>query len=184
MGMALEILFPLGSSINAFFFRISIFLPFLPSVKKEVRKSEKDKPSNPGNQLIPYNMRVYLVRRNLVYAIGMSLMLHFLPLSLSTLEMKTMDWNDLLITLTALSTVFLYPFVMLWLCLWLLPPPWSAMMFLLLHSPFMLLWFYKRIQYDKSDLEAKLHPGTSTDFQDAMASYIKLVKKEGSESSE
>jgi hypothetical protein len=99
-------------------------------------------------------------------------------------EMKTMEWNDLLITLTVLIIVFLYPFFMLWFCLWLLPPPWSAIMFLLLHSPFVILWYYRRIMFDRNNLEAQLHPGTSTDFYEAMASYIKLVKKEVSESSE
>lgn len=95
-----------------------------------------------------------------------------------------MDWNNLLITFTVLSTVFLYPFVMFWLCLKLLPPPWSAIIFLMLHAPWPIFWYYRRRMFEKNDLEAKLHPGTSTDFNEAMASYISLVKKEKSESSE
>ncbi len=95
-----------------------------------------------------------------------------------------MDWNDLLITLTVLSTVFLYPFVMLWLCLKWLPSPWSAFMFLVLHAPWPIFWYYRRRMFDRNYAKGLLHLGTSTDFNEAMASYIKLVKKEESESSE
>ncbi len=88
-----------------------------------------------------------------------------------------MEMTDVLITFTVLTTVFIYPFFALWLSLF-FPSPISAVVFLALHSPFVIFWYYRRRMFDMNWLEIRLHPSTTKSFDQAFTEYLSLLPRD------